>query len=486
VGICKAGTQTCKPDGSGFGECTGEVTPQVETCASTADEDCNKLDCVKWAELFDCSNVSVDGVAVDPDGNIVVVGTFMGTIPLSSGALTSTGNNNVFVIKLDVAGKPLWGKAFGATGNDAFATAVAVDAMGDIVIGGKAVGAMSFGGAPVDPGIFVAKLSKADGQHVWSRGLTVGYEGASLFDSDYLRALAVTPEGDVLIGGTFSSSIDFGDGVIAGPSANSGYYGYVAKLYRADGSGKSADGGWGRALCSGTSYCDVGGVAVDSMGAVLLAADFHGTLDLSSSSHLTAAGSQDMVLAKLTPSGSPVWQRQLGAAGAMCQVHDLAVDAGGGPVLVGAFKGSIDFGAGNVSASSNMGFIAHYGPDKAHVWSRFFDTDGSGALFATAATAGGGAFLAGRFSTAVSFGSGSPTLTPSGGADVLVAAFSGSGTVAWARGYGGPLDQEATGVALTPQGDPIVVGSAMGPIDFGAGTLEPTSGMGIFVTKLSP
>jgi protein-arginine deiminase len=41
VGVCKAGTQTCLGDGSGFGACSGEVLPSAEQCQTAADEDCN-------------------------------------------------------------------------------------------------------------------------------------------------------------------------------------------------------------------------------------------------------------------------------------------------------------------------------------------------------------------------------------------------------------------------------------------------------------
>ena len=33
VGTCKAGAETCVADGSGFGPCAGEVTPQPQDCA---------------------------------------------------------------------------------------------------------------------------------------------------------------------------------------------------------------------------------------------------------------------------------------------------------------------------------------------------------------------------------------------------------------------------------------------------------------------
>ncbi|MEZ4301661.1 MAG: MopE-related protein, partial [Polyangiaceae bacterium] len=41
VGLCKAGTQTCKANGDGFGPCTGEVLPADEVCATAGDDDCD-------------------------------------------------------------------------------------------------------------------------------------------------------------------------------------------------------------------------------------------------------------------------------------------------------------------------------------------------------------------------------------------------------------------------------------------------------------
>lgn len=41
VGPCKAGQQTCKADGTGFGACVGEVLPSLETCNTPGDDDCD-------------------------------------------------------------------------------------------------------------------------------------------------------------------------------------------------------------------------------------------------------------------------------------------------------------------------------------------------------------------------------------------------------------------------------------------------------------
>jgi hypothetical protein len=40
-GICKAGTETCMADGSGFGPCEGEVVPKAEDCTTAEDDDCD-------------------------------------------------------------------------------------------------------------------------------------------------------------------------------------------------------------------------------------------------------------------------------------------------------------------------------------------------------------------------------------------------------------------------------------------------------------
>jgi hypothetical protein len=41
VGICTGGTQICNEEGTGFGECFGEVLPSVENCSTGLDDDCD-------------------------------------------------------------------------------------------------------------------------------------------------------------------------------------------------------------------------------------------------------------------------------------------------------------------------------------------------------------------------------------------------------------------------------------------------------------
>jgi hypothetical protein len=41
VGVCHAGTRTCNAGGTGYGACTGQVTPGAEACGNGLDDDCD-------------------------------------------------------------------------------------------------------------------------------------------------------------------------------------------------------------------------------------------------------------------------------------------------------------------------------------------------------------------------------------------------------------------------------------------------------------
>jgi hypothetical protein len=65
VGICKSGTQTCDADGTGFGPCTGETLPGVETCdAQGMDEDCDGV----ANEVCVCTPGSTQSCYTGPQG----------------------------------------------------------------------------------------------------------------------------------------------------------------------------------------------------------------------------------------------------------------------------------------------------------------------------------------------------------------------------------------------------------------------------------
>ena len=471
VGVCKGGAAICREDGSGFGGCAGQVTPVDETCGSTDDEDCDGKDCVQWAGLF--GNLEAQygkAVAVDASGNSFVAGSFAGAIPLPGGSLTSSAGQDAFLMKVDASGKPIWGKASVAAGLGACG-AVASDPGGAIVVGCTLGSASTFGGNPAGPGVFIAKLD-ATGETLWTRTFCSAAFGANT------ASLAFTPDGDVIVGGAFSSDIDFGDGIVAGPANSSTFWGFVARLDGSTGSGKVVDGGWVKTLCGGTSHCPVTAAGLDGTGNVLLSGYFEGTMSIGAPTSLTAQGTYDGFIGKLAGDGAPIWQRQIGGTGANVDVLDMSVDPSGATTLVGTFKGTINLGSGSVAApASGAGFVGHYGTDNSYQWSKVL---ANGTAEAVSADASGNVFLAGNYSGSFDLGGGPITAPGAGG--TFVGKLSGAGVFQWARGYDAGKPEA---IACTAAGDPVVVGSTDKTVNFGTGPLMPAGADDIFIAKLS-
>src|SRR5262249_10002822 len=144
------------------------------------------------------------------------------------------------------------------------ANALAVDAAGNVTVGGQLGGAAAFSGtALAGPGGydgFVARYTPA-GSLGWARA----FGGAG---PDQPAAPAVDPAGDPLVvGSLYGGSASFGALTVAGAG---GYDAYAAKL---DPAGNFA---WARAL-GGAGTDQARGVAVDSAGNAYITGQFGGT-----------------------------------------------------------------------------------------------------------------------------------------------------------------------------------------------------------------
>jgi hypothetical protein len=137
-----------------------------------------------WAKRFGgAQNDAGSSIAVDGSGNIIVVGTFQGTADLGGGPVTSIGAADMYVAKYSPSGLYQWSKHFGGSGSIT-PRAVAVDASGNMVVTGSFTGTVAFGGGSVTSisstnDIFVAKYSSS-GAYLWSKTF-----GSSGIDSGY-------------------------------------------------------------------------------------------------------------------------------------------------------------------------------------------------------------------------------------------------------------------------------------------------------------
>lgn len=171
-----------------------------------------------WAKQFS-GNLMERGsaVAADASGNVIVFGFFEGTTDFDPGIgtyfLTSAGNADVFISKLDASGNLMWVKQMGGTSND-ISTDMTLDASGNIL----STGHFEAGTADFDPGpgissmtagwgwdIFISKLD-AVGNFIWAKQIS-GTAGESTW------SIASDNSGNIYTTGDFSGTSDFDPGI---------------------------------------------------------------------------------------------------------------------------------------------------------------------------------------------------------------------------------------------------------------------------------
>jgi hypothetical protein len=162
----------------------------------------------QWSKTFgDANNNVAYRISASPAGDVYITGFFVGAVNFGGGALTSLGNEDMFLVKLSTAGSHLWSKRFGdastqiglAVAADNSAVYLTGDGIGDVDFGGG--NQHAFGGREA----YFAKF-QPDGTWLWGR----------LFGdaSDQYGTAVDVGAGYVALGGYFLGSMDFGLGAL--------------------------------------------------------------------------------------------------------------------------------------------------------------------------------------------------------------------------------------------------------------------------------
>lgn len=359
-----------------------------------------------WSRRFgDVSTQLVTAMAVDPSGNIFLVGDFEGTLDFGMGPLVSAGGTDIFVAKFDANGEVLWGKRFG-DGAAQSPEGVAVGPEGGVLVTGSFEGTLDFGGSPFtsagDKDAFVASLD-ASGDHIWSKRF-----GDGNFDQ-VATGLATDSSGAVFVTGGFSGTIDLAVDLMASSPNDA----FLIKFDIASG-----DVVWGKKF--GSPFGNEAGHWIGSLptGELLLAGAFNKDLEIVGDP-LSAAGGSDIFVLKLMASGDPIWIKGFGS-----DLNDLpfnvVMSSDGKIVLGGIYGASIDFGGGPLlSVGGEDLFLAELDKDGNHVWSRRYGgAPEANILSSVAFGAPGVLFATGSFKGTIDLG-GAPLKSTGDGAIFL-------------------------------------------------------------------
>jgi len=495
VGSCKAGTHVCNKEGTGFDACVGEVLPKAEDCTTTEDEACNGTDATECAPLGYVWSKAYGGgfglqtvtdIAVTPDGDLVVVGSFAGTIDFGGQPMASTGSSDIFVAKLKANGDHVWSKRFGDASSQRALT-VAVDSTGAIYVGGYVFGSVDFGDTKIltskgADDVFISKFNP-NGDLVWAK--LFGDTG-----SEQVKKIRMTKTNQLIVAGSFSGTLNLGGSTFTSAGAADVF---VAK-FSSDGFHVTSK------RYGGTGFDAVNGLAVDSTDAAIVTGGFETTIDFSLATPLTSAGSRDVFVAKLSTSTlSSVWAKSWGDADYQ-DGYDVAVQSGDQIALSGGFKSTLVFGADTLKTADinarNL-YIAQLAPTGDVLGAKSYGDGLTNVLDARLAAdlAAGQLVVAGHFLGAMDFGGGALN-TFGTGDDPFLAKLTFAGAHVASKVFPNNKDDIAVGdsrvyaLALLPSGDPVMGGSVLSPVDFGGGAIgaaaDPKDGGDAFLARFLP
>ncbi len=407
------------------------------------------------------------GITIDRDDNTVVIGIYKGTPDFGSGPLpppVQPDGFNAFLVKYTSEGRLLWARGFGGppveSGDEPFTlfTQVVTDHRRHITIIGSTDAPVDFGRGLVPPGSFILQFD-SDGDLRWARHIPE----RTLADRADLRELAVDREDNLLVVGSITGQVDLG----GGRRTSTGEGAFIAKYTR---EGRYV---WDRVFDTPASSFFTG-VATDGNNHVYVSGVFRGSANFGGGT-LSGPDTDLAVSARFTSSGAHVWSRTLEDATGVDErgefrLNNIAVH-GNRVVVVGEFSGSFRFDGRTFSSPSTTrsGLVLAMTRDGEDRWGRILgfrvqqvraDLEDDVTVLGTA--------LPGQ-----DVGTGPLPATPA--SFFFLGKFD---RVTGARDWARTFDAEAAPFAflgVARHGEVAVTGAFSAPVDFGTGTIVPSS-----------
>jgi len=391
-----------------------------------------------WAQSFRASAGQMavgNSIAIDSSGYVYITGYFTSTADFDPGPgtenLTSAGNYDAFVTKLDSNGNYVWAKGFGGVEVD-IATSITIHSSGSLYVTGYFETTSDF-----DPGAGTANLTSAGAYDLFVVKLDTNGDlnwvkqvGSSF--ADIAQSITVDSNGSVYTTGYFYGTADFDPGTGTANLTPSGASdAFILKL------GSDGSFVWAKRY-GGASEESSASIKVDGSGNIHTTGRFSGTVDFDSGdgiANLTSGGtgSDDVYIAKFDSLGNYIWAKNVGGSSGD-HGHSLTVDSTGNVYATGYFGGTADFdpGAGTVNLTSSGSediFILKLNSTGNYIWAKRIGGSSQDRGYSISVDSTGNTYVTGYFKGSVDFdpGTGNTNLSSAGNADVFVLKLSSSG-----------------------------------------------------------
>ncbi|MFN1219011.1 SBBP repeat-containing protein [Chryseobacterium kwangjuense] len=304
-----------------------------------------------WVKSFAANDSSngypfINSMATDSSGNIYVTGLFRGSIdfdpsPTGSKILTSNGETDIFIVKLDRNGILVWAGSIGSASGDQ-GIGISVDSMDHVYVTGSFRGTIDF---DITPGIlnltseafdsaFIIKLDK-NANMIWGKAT----QGAGVSEG---TSIAVDSNFNVFVTGNNRGINDYDPSPTATFNLTSPMEGqvYIMKL---DSNGNFLNAGV--TTPTNTVYpARAYKVKIDSNNNVVIAGTFYGTIDFdfgSANNPMTAMGAgccNDAYVLKVDNNLNYIWSKRLGSY-VPDSAYGLAIDQNNNILTTGFMVG---------------------------------------------------------------------------------------------------------------------------------------------------
>jgi hypothetical protein len=321
-----------------------------------------------WAKRIGSTFNDVGNSITTDHQNIYVTGYFRGIVDFdpNSGVsdLTTVGNQDIFILKLDLDGNYIWAKNVGSTTADE-GNSIALDSNNHLYVTGYFQLTADF-----DPGAGVTSLASAggwdifilklfnDGSFSWAKRM--GSPGA-----DVGNGINIDGDGNIYTVGKFTDNVDFDPDPTAGAVFSLFGPGGDAFVQKLDATGTFI---WARKFGgqTATAYLDEAkAVQFDEFNDVYVAGDFTSACNfdfVGTPVVINSNGATDGFVAKLNSAGSLQWAGSIGAT-ANDEVASIALNEYGNIYASGNFtNGPVDldmsaFGVDTVTSHGNLDFF---------------------------------------------------------------------------------------------------------------------------------
>jgi len=412
-----------------------------------------------WSRVWGGTGVDETGPMVyDGSTYVYTAGQFSGTVDFDPTGgvmeLTASDGWDCYVCKYDKDGNLIWVVSYGGT-NDDIAKRMELDGSGDLHIVGSFLGNCDF-----DPGAGdETRISNGDydGYHLVldSSGGFVRVETYGDAGADSVNDVAIDTDGNALLVGSFSDTVDFNPGVatfelISGGSTDA----FLAIL--------DSSGGFVIAKSWGSTGADTAnGLEYDGVATIYITGNFEGIVNFDPDAGTviqSSNGGTDAFMSSFDLSGNWLWSQAWGGTGDDTGV-EVTLSPNGQPYAAGTFEGTVNFDyTGDVdeytSNGDKDGYLIRLADDGNYNRTRTWGGTGVETVYDVTAQDNGRVYISGSFEGTVDFDGGPGVLeqTAAGGADACFVGFNANGGFRSANRWGGTGDDWGTGVVLDEDG----------------------------------